>query len=183
MATATADERLRRLLWGVRRSVRYHDRRHGFHERFHAAVIFFAMVGGSATVVAFGTAIGESLPLELRLLPAALVTVLSAIDLVVGTMRKAWLHADLKRRFIEIERDALRAGADAPDEVLLELEARRLQVETDEPPVLRVLDAICHNELLRAEGYPRDRQVPIGFWQRRFAQFFDFREHRLQFQL
>lgn len=150
-------DRYSSLLWGVRRSVRYHDRRHGFFEHFHAIVIFFAVVGGSATFAAFGTAIGESMPIELRLLPAALVTVLSAADLVVGSMRKAWLHADLKRRFIEIERDLLRAGADLPDSVLVELETRRLDIETDEPPVLKVLDTICYNELLRAEGYSQER--------------------------
>lgn len=167
------------LLFGVRRSIRYHSRRRGFYERFHAVVLFLAVVFGSATLGAFGGALGEGLPLWIKLAPAVLATVLSAADLVIGSMRKAWQHADLARRFIDLER-RLMASSATPDEALVtELTSERLAIEVDEPPVLRVLDTLCHNELLRAMGYPPDRQIRVGFWQRACAQFFDLREHRL----
>ena len=41
------------LLFGVRRSVRYHDRRRGFYESFHTVVVFLSVIGGSATIAAF----------------------------------------------------------------------------------------------------------------------------------
>ena len=167
------------LLFGVRRSIRYHSRRRGFYERFHAVVLFLAVVFGSATLGAFGGALGEGWPLWIKLSPAALATLLSAADLVIGSMRKAWQHADFARRFIELER-RLTAGPVAPDEALVaEFTGERLAIEADEPPVLRVLDTLCHNELLRAMGYPPEKQVRVGFWQRACAQFFDLREHRL----
>lgn len=166
------------LLFGVRRSVRYHDRRRGFYESFHTVVVFLSVIGGSATIAAFSTAVGSHFPLWLKLLPAALITVLSGLDLVLGSVRKAWLHADLERRFVELER-YLSAG---PESAALVSEGwdRRLAIEVDEPPVLKVLDAMCHNELLRSERYPKEAQVPISVWQRFFAHWFDFQEHTIQ---
>jgi hypothetical protein len=45
--------------------------------------------------------------------------------------------------------------------------------------VLRVLDSICHNELLRAMGYDRSQYVEIAWYQRLLAQFVDVREHAI----
>ena len=44
---------------------------------------------------------------------------------------------------------------------------------------LRVLDSICHNELLRAMGYDQSQYVEIAWYQRLFAQFIDIREHAI----
>jgi hypothetical protein len=54
-----------------------------------------------------------------------------------------------------------------------------LAIEADEPPILRVLDAICHNELLRAMGYPKEREAQIAWYQRLLASFVDIREHAI----
>ena len=167
------------LLFGIRRSVRYHLRRRVFYEHLHAGVLFLALVFGSATIAAFGAELGKDWPLWVKLLPAALTSVLSAADLVVGSSRKAWLHADLARRFFTLERDMERARDEIADALLVEMTDRRLAIEADEPPVLRGLDTLCHNELMRAMGYPREQEVRVGFWQRRFANLFDFREHTL----
>ncbi|SFT82942.1 hypothetical protein SAMN05192563_1004233 [Paraburkholderia aspalathi] len=53
---------------------------------------------------------------------------------------------------------------------------KRLDIESEEPPILRVLDCLCHNEQMRSEGYPREDLAKIEWWQRLFAQFFDLRE-------
>lgn len=55
----------------------------------------------------------------------------------------------------------------------------RLDIEAEEPPPLRALDSICHNEVMRAMGYPPDQLLRIGRLQRLFSQFFDFREHTI----
>jgi hypothetical protein len=44
--------------------------------------------------------------------------------------------------------------------------ARRLEIEADEPPILKVLDSVCHNELLRAMGYDKSEFYRIGVVQR-----------------
>ena len=55
----------------------------------------------------------------------------------------------------------------------------RLAIEAEEPPVLRVLDTLCHNELTRAMGYGQEYQAKVGFFQRLFAQICDVRQDAL----
>ncbi len=53
----------------------------------------------------------------------------------------------------------------------------RLEIEKDEPPVLRVLDSVCHNELLLKMGYDpiknRCEFVDIKWYQRLFMHIID----------
>lgn len=158
------------LLFGVRRSVRYHQRRREFYERFHGFVLLVAVAGGLATIAALG-----SERTALRWLAPAVVTLLALFDLFVGSMSKAWLHADLARRFIALERELVREQAEPTAAALLEVERERLSIEADEPPIRRVLDTLCHNELWRAMGYPESEVAPVSFLQRVFAHYFDFR--------
>lgn len=165
------NEKLHDLLFGVRRSVRYHVRRRAWFDGWHTLTAALALVFSSATVMAlFKNA--ESAALA----AGALVTLLTALDLVIGFAAKARLHHDLARGFIELERDMVLAGATAS---VADFTARRLQLESGEPPVLRVLDVMCHNELVRAMGCPASEQKPIGFWQRLFAPAFDLQAHTL----
>ena len=167
------------LLFGVRRSVRYHNRRRRFYTALHKLQVFCSLVLASATVMAFAGAIGGEWPLWAKTLPAALVSVLAGLDLVFGSVDKTWLHADLERQFIELERQ-LEAARDNPTaELIAQMTDRRLDIERQEPPVLRVLDTLCHNELVHAMGYGAEQQVRVGFWQRLFANFFDLADHRL----
>ena len=98
-------------------------------------------------------------------------TLVSAVSLVLGSARMARLHDDLAKRFIKLECEMLK-DPDASQEQLQSYCERRLEIEQDEPPVKRVLDILCHNELARAEG--RADEYHVGFFQRCFAQFFDF---------
>ena len=38
---------------------------------------------------------------------------------------------------------------------------------------LKLLDTLCHNELLRSMGYPKDEYIPVKPLQRFFSPFFD----------
>lgn len=167
------------LLFDVRRSVRYHNRRRRFYAAFHKSQVFLSLVLASATMMAFAGAIGGEWPLWAKTLPAALVSVWAAVDLVFGSVDKTWLHADLERQFIELERQLEAARHNPTAELIAEVTDRRLDIERQEPPVLRVLDTLCYNELLRAMGYDAEKQVRVGFWQRLFANFFDLADHRL----
>ena len=171
------------LLFGVRRSFRYHRRRQAFFDRCHTLTMAVMVLFGSATIAAFASALVEGWPLWAKLAPSVLASVLGTFDLVVGFSRKTWLYADLAKRFGELEQRIEEANASAADElsaeVLADLTSRRLAIENDEPPTLQVLDTLCHNDLLRAMGYPRNEWIEVGFWQRRFAQFFDLSPHKL----
>lgn len=167
------------LLFGVRRSVRYHNRRRRFYTALHKSQVFGSLLLASVTVMVFAGVIGGEWPLSMKTLPAVLVSVLAGLDLVFGSVDKTWLHADLERQFIGLERQ-LEAARDNPmAELIVQMTDRRLDIERQEPPVLRVLDTLCHNELAHAMGYGAEQQVRVSFWQRLFANFFDLADHRL----
>ena len=160
------------LLFGVRRSIRYHNRRTRFFDRLHTVSTFISALAGTATVA---SALGEVG--RIWIISAALVvTVFSVLDLVVGSARLARLHSDLARRYFELEK-AMNEVALPTEQDMIRLTNERLDIEKDEPPPLKNLDSICHNELLRAMGYDRSKEVKIEWYQRLFANFLDIREH------
>lgn len=167
------------LLFDVRRSVRYHARRRRFFELWNTATNALSVVFGSATIYGVLKSGGEALAIG----AAVLVTILSSLNLVVDSTRRARSHEDLARQFIELEKAIVQAGdmTEAQYQVFV---GRRLDIEANEPPILRVLDSICHNEMLRAEGYdPSDSSyVKIKWWQRLLAQFVDVGEHHIKSQ-
>ena len=172
--------RFRRLLFGVRRSWRYHERRRRFYERVQNLSTFVAFLFGTATVAGVLGAMPEGSPEWLVAVPALLVSFLSGIALVYRVSPKAWLHADLRRRFVDLEAEMESVRGRLDEEALAKLRAQRLAIEADEPPALVVLDALCHNELWRAMGRDSDLLLKVGWFQRLVAQLFDFREHTIQ---
>ncbi|MBW1666751.1 MAG: hypothetical protein JRJ66_01630 [Deltaproteobacteria bacterium] len=168
------DKELYKLLFGVRRSVRYHNRRRQFFDRLHKFSVFLSALAGTATLASVLAKAGPTY----TLIFAAAVAIFSVIDLVIGTAQAARLHHDLARRFFSLEKSIV-SLKDPSDEDLAALTARRLDIEADEPPSLKVLDSICHNELLRALGYDSSHYVQIKWYQRLFAQLFDIHEHKI----
>ena len=169
-------EEHRSLLFSIRRSIRYHNRRRMFFDRLNIVSNALSVIFGSTTFFALLPAI------ELQCLAigaAAMVTIISTINMVVGSVRAARLHSDLARRFIELEKKLVADGA--PNKKLLsDITQERLDIEADEPPALIVLDAICHNELMRSMGYKEERMLRIGPFQRLLAQIVDYRRHTIK---
>lgn len=152
------------LLFDVRRSVRYHDRRRAFFERMH-------QVTAGLTVLLAGSVLFDlARPGETAAWLASLAVVaalLSAWDIVVGYAGKASLHKDLKARFGALEMTML-SGDGSPD-AWHGFQIERLRIEQDEPPVFRALDLLCHNELALAEGFDRNDKAHFEHltrWQR-----------------
>lgn len=167
--TDSLDGRWDGMLFGIRRSIRYHQRRRAFFDRCDQLGNVFSLVFGSAAI--YGVLDKDYH--ALALIASGLVTVLSAVNLVFGSAQRARLHHDLSRKFTELERQMLgRPSA----EVYQTISEKRLDIESEEPPVLHVLDCLCHNEQMRSEGYRREDLAQIKWWQRLFAQFFDLRE-------
>jgi hypothetical protein len=102
--------------------------------------------------------------------------VFSTFNLVIGTVQKAQRHHDLARRFLELEQELVK-GSESDEQLVRSVWAKRLQIEADEPPIHRIVDILCHNELMRAHGYDpqtyADQYYKVGFWQRFFSPFFD----------
>lgn len=156
-----------KLLFAVRRSIRYHARRRMFFERWHLVTSAVAVVFGSGTMMAVLTGMDKIVTAS----AALVVTVFAAIDLVVGYARRARLHEDLGSRFIELEKRLISEKLNA--DMLSAAETDRLDIENSEPPIKRVLDSICHNDMLRSMGYDRGTFLRIKPYQRWLAQFFD----------
>lgn len=150
------------MLFGVRRSIRYHEQRAAFFEVLHR-------VTGALTILLAGSVLydiarpGNSPAWLLAL--AALAAILAAFDFVIGYARSGALHRTLKSRFGELE-IAILCGDDA-DETWQKHWAERLRIEQDEPAVYRALDLACHNELLPVEGHGQgsDHRRTIKPWQ------------------
>ena len=153
------------LLFGIRRSVRYHERRRSFYETW-------SMVTSAASLL-FGSAAIYNVLKDHEtwvIFFALLVAVLSTIDLVVGTARMSHLHGDIRRLFIDLEKEmTLRSPPSGNDYV--EMCSRRLEIEKGEPPIKRIVDVICHNELVYALGYDESEYQPIPKYKQLTAHF------------
>lgn len=150
------------LLFDVRRSIRYHDRRRAFFERLHRVTSVLTILMAGSVLYDLGKA-GETAGWLVAL--SAVAALLAAFDMVVGYSAWAARHQELKGRFAALEIDMLAGGLDAA--AWQQHRLARLAIERDEPPVYRALDLLCHNELLVAEGVTRqDEFSRLGRWQR-----------------
>src|SRR3954454_5427544 len=93
------------LLFGVRRSIRYHASRRRFFDRLRRSITFLTVIAGISTLAILLSKVGPPWPL----VTAALMTFFGIIDLILNTAEGARLHADLARRFIELEIDIVLA--------------------------------------------------------------------------
>ena len=65
-------------------------------------------------------------------------------------------------------------------EKLSHLTSERLDIEAEEPPPMRVLDTMCHNELVKAMGLNESEEVEVNRIQLILAQFIDLDPHKLK---
>lgn len=152
------------LLFGVRRSVRYHNRRRRFFDNLNRWKTALALLSGSAAMVTILAKMDPALPLA----ASAFVTVVSTLDLVLGTTTKARLHADLARRFLDLERKMTLLQEPSVEDLRTST-ADRLLIEADEPPIMRVVDILCHNELLLAMGHDPRECCAVPWYKRLLA--------------
>ena len=143
-----AYRRLQNNLFGVRRSIRYHERRRAFFEAVNTWILACQVVVSSS----FGALVllGSSQYTEFGSVVVALVGALAAVNLVVGSHRRAFAHASLSQRFAQLEQFITPNEHDknVDLDVVSEFRRRRLAIEEDEPPKMRIIDLLCHNELV-----------------------------------
>ena len=175
----TLDAEHDELLFAVRRSVRYHRHRERFFYRVHQLGILLTAVAGTATVA---TLLAE-LPPEwtwLRIAAAALTALGSATELILGAARGAREHSALAVSFVHVEKELLRSRPAPSAEVLNALQSRRLEIEASAPPIYRVLEAVCHDELVTALGRDPCERRNVTTWQRLWRHVVDIRPHTVQ---
>lgn len=168
------DDRTYDLLFAVRRSVRYHGRRRRFYEIWNTVTVAGAAVGGSS---AFAALMADSAMISAA--ASASLALLGALDLAVGTARRANDHGDLARRFIVLEQ-AFAHGRNLDDDEYETLTRRRLEIESSEPTVLRLLDVMCNYEVLRSLGNDVERHPRIPWFRRVLSQWLSQTEYALR---
>jgi hypothetical protein len=161
--------RQQELLFGVRRSIRYHTRRKRFFDRLRKCITFFTAVLGVTTLAMLLSNLEPIWPM----VTTVLVCLFGTVDLILNTAEGARLHGELTRRYIELEMEIVLAGEPLSDAQLREFASRRLRISIEEPPIMRVLDCVCHNELVEAMGHGRIYEVRVTWVQRFFANFWD----------
>jgi len=149
------------LLFDVRRSIRYHDRRRAFFERLHTITSVMTILLAGSVLYDFGKP-GESAHWLLAM--GVIAAVLSTFDMAVGYSRRADQHHGLKKRFIDLE-ESIITGA-GTDEVWDGYKKKRLSIERDEPPIYRALDLLCHNEVAVADGHGDEHISRLSTMQR-----------------
>ncbi len=166
--------RHRELLFGIRRSIRYHRYRRDHYLGLRSWFTFFGLVLGSAgLVLAFQSSDSKAI----QSIVPAIIAVISVADLAMGTAQKATLHSDLGSQFARLEKHFLSVGnPSSPNFDADELEAierERLDIEMDEPATYQAVNRTCHNELLRVEGQ-LDKIQPLYLYHRMLKNYFRF---------
>lgn len=139
------EDELHELCFYVQRCIRYHMRRMSFFMRWSRFTAFVGVLFGSAAVASLFV----NAPTAVTAAAALLVTVASAVDLVIGTGQRASLHADLRKCYLAIEEEIMAQGRPSP-ESLRAMRSRIRRIEADEPPTLPALELLARNEVIRA---------------------------------
>jgi hypothetical protein len=157
------------LLFDVRRSIRYHGRRQAFYEQLHHLTsLLTILLAGS---VLFDLA-KKGDTADWLIWVSVVAAMLAAVDMVIGYSTHASLHSSLRERFANLEIAIISGPADG--DCWLGYQKERLLIEKDEPAIYLVLDGLCRNELLIAEGFSK-KDTPEYFftssrWRRWTAQ-------------
>ena len=156
------EEEYRNLLFGIRRSIRYHSKRLAFFDRLDKTANF------SILVISFGVfAVAPDYPKAAMGLGFA-IAVLSSAQISFGLASKAADHARLRSAYGRLEQ--ILTGSKSK-RTIERAQKRRIELEGSEPEVKRYLDVICHNELALAEGHGEREFWKLAWWQRALAHF------------
>ena len=160
-----------KLWFGISRSVVYHRKRQAFCESMDTWSDIALFLMGFGVVV---SAIEDSY--RLVLLAGIAVVATSVLKLKQEFGRTAGTHSRLVYAFTRLQ---IELEATDDDEVIQRIHSERLALEEGEPPVMRGLDVICHNELLVSIGRddPKER-VPVSRFQRLAANLLSFSKTR-----
>ncbi len=156
-------------MYHVRRSVKYHDYRRRFFDNVLNFSLFLALLSGPAIVILSG---GESVAGVYAQSPAIITSIFAGVALVSKTSAKVMLHNDLKTEFIQLRREMELGRATATAEDVAKWTAERLRIEMREPPINRVIDALCHNEVVQSLGIEEKTEyVRVLKWHRLVGSF------------
>ena len=125
-------------------SARYHHLCEGFYQRVNDLGLFLNIVLGSAAV---GGAVARA-P-EVAIAAGALVSIVSALNIVMGTLRKAQAHRDQYRRYTDL---AGRQQGMSEADIASAVHA----IERDDAPVIEAFRKRAYLDNLLRHGHEAD---------------------------
>ncbi|MBR0573365.1 MULTISPECIES: hypothetical protein [Pasteurellaceae] len=173
-STEVLEQRKKSLLFDIRRSQRYHQYRIRFFNFWERMTNFISIVLSSSAVYSYATTYPN-----LALILSFILTIFSALSLVIGFGNKARDHQSFLQTFSQLETDLLKNLLS--DDLITEIETRMFAIDNKEPPTLIVLEQRCYNEQIIADGFDTDKHcVKIAWYQKLFEQYFDILSDRIK---
>ena len=160
------DEKTYEILFSIKRSILYHQHRRRFYETWHNITILISLTFGFITV---GFLLSD-MHKYLNIIVASVVATISMLDLAKNPNQKSNLHADFARKFINLETqiDLNTSLSNKKYSLILK---ERLNIESNEPSILHLLNALCHYQILRSLGDEVMHPI-IPCWRRVLSHFF-----------
>lgn len=177
LGSTTAQEELRLAFYdldfSIHKSRRYHESLSRFYAGWRDRFRIVTAVAGSGAfvlVVSDVSWLAEGF--------TGFVALWAVLDIIASPDKKSDIHFDLSKRFTVLAAELETAARS--EHALIALKAKRLEIETLEPPCKRLVDLAARNDECRAREFDPDDLVPISTWQRRFGWYFDFGIERLE---
>lgn len=170
-ATASDEEirelegRWYQLDFAVGRSLRYHAKRRAFFEHCNHWTRAISAIAGFGTVAMVIQGFHWA-----TITAGTIVGIATALDLVFDYSKRTMAYDDLYRRFADLGIKISDTSHTA--ENYRQLVTERRKIEKEEPTVMIVLDAVCHNEERKSRGF--DDTYKINPMQKMLCQCFDF---------
>jgi hypothetical protein len=139
------------------KSIYYHEDRERFLVSVRKALLFIAILTGTAWFVSFSTGTG----LINANYVVGLVTVASIVEWVADFCTKASLHAALRKSFFELRERSLEPSANVH-----ELERCLNRLYSDEPAAYQVVLALAYNKAIDTLGRPVGARIVVPAWRR-----------------
>jgi hypothetical protein len=152
--------------YGLSRLIRYCGKRQRFFDGLHKISIFVSAVAGSS---AFVTVLANMPKLAAWL--TATIAVVSAIDNVVGFSERARKYSEQRTRYYDLYCDLVKVNPGRFSEDVYR--ERKLRIDRDNPPILRVLDVVSRNEEDIARGYGHEETIYISPFRYALRHIFD----------
>lgn len=164
------DQRLEFLL---NKSIRYYAKKRRFFEHLHRVAQTIILAGGSSAVTAIFNGVSG-----IALYSTAIITMIGLVDYIFDFSGREKNYGDLYKRTVLLSSELLKyeGGKDHAAQI----NSKRYQIYADAPPIGRVLDVICHNEEVIAQGISRNELYKINVFQSFFAHFFDIQSGSFQ---
>ena len=166
----TADPRYT-LDFALSRLIRYNGKRQRFFDRLHGLTSFVNAAAGTSAFVA----VLSRWP-ALAAWLTGVIALVSAADSTVGFSERARKHGELRSRYFNLYCELVRIPPEKFNED--KFREKRLRIESDGPPPMRVLDVICRNEECTARGFPDTEIVRISWFRSLICQFVDWPPRR-----